>query len=141
MFGRRRRPPAAVSPLPPLRKAGPPELLPDGRLALPAGEFAIGALDALTLILRALIEHGNAFWDASPEFWAAHGGDDGFVANPGTWRAHLRDPITPEDWAWLQTRFLIPSNVRYGLAGTISDTVNWADIVSGGPPPAESPAG
>lgn len=106
---------------------------PDQRQVIPAGDQT--TLDYLFPIVDLLIERGLVPVDEVT--------DHGFRPAPDAWRCPLRGVITPEDWAAVNERFVVPRTIVYIReawvgGGTITDNLNYVDII-GARDPQEPP--
>ena len=96
----------------------------DEREIIPAGEQPAPWFLHLRPITRFLItERGHMPIEEveDPEDW-------GFTQEMDGFECHLTHGITPEDWAAINERFVIPANVVY-MFGLIRDQDNNIDIV------------
>lgn len=120
------------------------EVAPDGRLIIPAGTFddAVEHLYPIAQFLRD--EAGLRLTWEDPEASPGTADHLGFVGQPDGWRCFLGGPITPEIWAALNERFVLPRNLVYWPAditstggGMIRDNDNWVDIIGQAVRPGE----
>ncbi len=77
----------------------------------------------LVPLVEELVARGNALATPSRPY-------DGFIPSPSGWECQLVRPITPGDWAALNEKFEIPSNIVY-MVGAIRDNRTWAQILGG----------
>ncbi len=77
----------------------------------------------LVPLVQELLARGN-------ELITAPKPHDGFEPTRDGWKCWLAYPITNDDWAALNEKFLIPPTI-YHFAGAIRDSATWSDIIGG----------